>query len=325
MSYGKRYKINNDIDAVVYDPLNLARILSDIKLNSNTIRDNQGEHTPLALKFDNNVSTNEEFQPVTKPVTNVDSNERAHKEIRQEIDQVLKELQNAKKVVFDTENVQQSDHNEKFQSAKPIKFIDLVLEFATKIKNATSIKLSNNADAKASIANKNINKNKQKKASNSKNFSLQEPKKVRYPQKKHEGALDHLHKIVRSGPKRKVDSRNKKQDDDNQKKNRNGGMDFANDVIESLQDYLYARRKSREKRITDDEHDFHHPHPKHRLLPLTKKQKKKRLNGQVSRSLIKFRRNLLSDKVETYGAPFELDIKGMGQVNFMKAVQLLNV
>lgn len=268
-SNGKIYKINNDTDVLVYDPLNLGRILNGIKFNNDKIR--------------------------AKPVTKVDGNERTNKEKWQE---VLKDLQEAKMVEFDIGNVQ-TTHNGKFRSAKPTKFMDKLLEFA-KNKNATSIKLSHNVHVKANIVNKSTNKDSQKQASNFGNFSLEQPKNVHYPQK----------------PNRDVERRNA---------NQNRGMDFANDVIESLQDYLYSRRKSRQKRIKNDDYDLSHQHSKHRLLPLTKMQKKKKLNGQVGRSLIKFRRNSPGDKVVTYGAPFELDIKGMGQVNFMKAIQLLNV
>lgn len=322
---GKKYKISNDIDVVVYDPMNLAHILDGMKFNNDKIRDNQGQHILPVLKFDNNDISNKGVQAVGKPDTNIDSNELTNKGKNQEIDQVLKELQDAKMVEFDIGNVQ-TEHNGKFQSPKPTKFIDMLLEFATKIKNATSTKLSKNVHPKATIGNKNIKQGHygissgtkeygKKKASNFEDLSLQEPKNEKYPQKQVDGALDPLYKIFQSGPDRDVESGNE---------NREGGMHLANDVVESLQSYLYARRRGREKRRKDDDHDPHHPHQKHRLLPLTKRQKMKRLNWQVGRSLVKFRRNSPSNKVVTYGVPFELDIKGMGQVNFVEAIQLLN-
>lgn len=330
-SKGKRYKINNDVDVVVYDPLNLARILDGIKFNNNKIRSNQGQHILPILEFDNNESTNKGFQPAVKPVTKIDSNQRTNKGKSQEIDQVLKELQNAKMVEFDIGHVQ-TEHNWKFQTLKPTKFIDMLLEFATKIKNATSKKQSDNVYSKASITklhspygiSSGTNERSQKKTSKFGPLSLQEPRNVNHLQKKDDDTLDSLYEILRSGPDRDIERRNENRDDDSRNQNLEDGMDFANDVVQSLQDYLYARRKSREKRRKDDDHDSNHPHQKHSLLPLTKRQKMKRLNGQVGRSLIKFRRNLPADKVDTYGVPFELDIQGMGQVNFVEALQLLN-
>lgn len=339
---GKRYKINNDIDVVVYDPMNLAHILGSIKFNNNKIRDNQGLHILPVMKYNNNDSSNEGVELAVKPVTKIDINERVNKGKSQEIDKVLKELQDAKMVEFDIGNVQ-TVHNGKFQNPKP-KFVDMLLEFATKIKNATS-KLSENVHTKASIANKNIkqghyrissgtNEDDKKRTSNFEEISLQAPNNFKYSQKKDDGALAPLYEILRSGPDGDVESRNKNRDEDSRNENRDedirnenrdDGMNFANDVVKSLQDYLYSRRRGREKRRKDDDHDPHHPHQKHSLLPLTKRQKMKRLNWQVGgRSLVKFRRNLQGDKIVTYGAPFELDIKGMGQVNFVEAIQLLN-